>query len=380
MAFTKALYYPRIEIEDETWLKTAALYWDEINTIVPASMPRPYHSRAAKELYEARVLSPLFVHPELPTINRLVDKVVDYLSSPALEEILRESGTVDEFSLLHPEKLPEIHRFSHIHPEKLPYAVQDRLNGLFGDTEGGWLRVHPAFADFYMTLLATELAKDTGSGLMTDVPSSDRLAAAVRLDYSPLGLSSFRDPEAARRRYRRDRFRRTVPGEAAQAILADLTFTRLSITEPTSVQDLLKFREDHKSELGRFRNKLAELTKTIDNDLPLEALQQRVADIYANEVAPAITELKESLSSSRIKWAVESFLKTSFLSVPTGGVLFNLGMNIAHALLASAGVSLTASIVMFNNERRQELASNPFSYVLGAEKELRKRKAGKTAL
>ena len=35
MAFTRALYYPTIDISNEEWLKTAILYWDEINTIVP---------------------------------------------------------------------------------------------------------------------------------------------------------------------------------------------------------------------------------------------------------------------------------------------------------------------------------------------------------
>ena len=30
-----ALYYPFIDIQNEKWLKTALLYWDEIRTIVP---------------------------------------------------------------------------------------------------------------------------------------------------------------------------------------------------------------------------------------------------------------------------------------------------------------------------------------------------------
>ena len=34
MAFTRALYYPTIDITNDEWLKTAVLFWDEINTIV----------------------------------------------------------------------------------------------------------------------------------------------------------------------------------------------------------------------------------------------------------------------------------------------------------------------------------------------------------
>jgi hypothetical protein len=376
MAFTKALYYPRIEIRDDSWLKTAILYWDEITTIVPASIPRPYSSSVGQELFEARVLTPLFVHPGLPTVERLAEKVMDYLTSPETEQVLREGGVqLDEFTLMHPEKLPEIGRFIHMHPEKLPDAIRDRIKGLIEGSDSDWLRVHPAFANYYMTLLASELARDAGAGLMTDLPSSDRLASVARRDCSPLGLSALRDTEPYWRRYDRHRFRRNVPNQIAQALLADLTLSRVSISGETRIPDLLKFRDDHKPQLGRLRTKLGDLTKAVDCDLSIEALQQKVADIYSNDVAPAITEFKELLSASRIKWAVESFLKTSFLSVPTGSILLNAGLGIPHALLASAGVSLTASAVLLNHERQQEIRRNPFSYVLAAESEFAPRTA-----
>ena len=41
MAFTKALYYPWIDIKDESWLKTTILYWNHIQTIVPESFDNP---------------------------------------------------------------------------------------------------------------------------------------------------------------------------------------------------------------------------------------------------------------------------------------------------------------------------------------------------
>jgi len=36
--FSKALYYPTIDISDEGWLKTAYLFWDGVRTIVPESI------------------------------------------------------------------------------------------------------------------------------------------------------------------------------------------------------------------------------------------------------------------------------------------------------------------------------------------------------
>ena len=35
MMFSRALYYPTIDIKNGRWLKSAALFWDSIETIVP---------------------------------------------------------------------------------------------------------------------------------------------------------------------------------------------------------------------------------------------------------------------------------------------------------------------------------------------------------
>ncbi len=38
MSFGHALYYPRINLADESWLKCAFLYWNKISRIVPSSI------------------------------------------------------------------------------------------------------------------------------------------------------------------------------------------------------------------------------------------------------------------------------------------------------------------------------------------------------
>jgi hypothetical protein len=169
-------------------------------------------------------------------------------------------------------------------------------------------------------------------------------------------------------RYGRDWFHEhRVPGSLAPALLADLTIQKIAISPDTSVDNLLRFREDHKDQLGRFRTKMAELTKSIEGELTIEALQQQVADIYANEVKPTINELKDCLSASKIKWILESFLKTSMLSVPATSALPAFGLSIPHAFLAGAGISLTVSAVLYNLQRREDMRKNPYSYLLAAE-------------
>ena len=158
-----------------------------------------------------------------------------------------------------------------------------------------------------------------------------------------------------------------MPRDTAQAMLAQLTLEQLTISDDTPVKQILNFKQEHRSELGRFRTKLAELTKSVENDLPIEALQQRVSDIYTNDVGPAIDDLKKALKGARIKYAIESLLKTSSFSIPTGSLMY-LAHAGPHALLAMAGISLTASTVLYNLDRRKEIRDDPFSFVLAAQR------------
>jgi len=302
----------------------------------------------------------------MESVERLAGKVLDYFGTTEADGVLVEGG-LRQSDLIHPEKLPELRGLVEMHPEKFPYELQCQLLRLFHGREGDWVRVDRPFARFYMTMLATELAETHGIALLTDLPASDRLAVNVRLD-SKLGIPNVRFGDPHWHRYGRHwRHEQEGTRALAPALLADLTLQKIAISPETSVDDLLRFREDHKDQLGRFRIKMAELTKSVEDDLTIEALQQRVADIYANEVKPTVNEMKDCLSASRIKWALESFLKTSMLSVPATSTLAALGLAVPHALLAGAGISLTVSAVLYNVQKREDMRKNPYSYLMAAE-------------
>jgi len=169
----------------------------------------------SRELCDAGVLSPLRVHPDIGGVRRLAWRVLDYLGSQEAEGVLigdRLSGS----AYIHPEKLPAFDEMTHVHPEKLPGVVLHKLEQMAPRREGEWLRVDRGFADFYMTLLATELAANAGLGLLTDLPASHRLATAVRLDGRIAPNLLMPDP-----------------------ILSDLTIQQISISPETSVEEIL---------------------------------------------------------------------------------------------------------------------------------------------
>lgn len=355
MAFTKALYYPWIDIRDETWLKNAMLYWEKIQTIVPSSIEEPYNTNTAQEFYDEGILEPFYVKSNMKDIDELTGDVLNYLESPEGTQVLF-SKEISGTNQIHVDKLPqEINELISIHPDKLPYRIRDKL-----ETSDEWIRVDSRFADFYMTLLATRLSEQIGTGLLTDKIANNNLSTAARLD----AKFSIKENQRNRNRMVHDF---NLPHTLAQGTLADLIIERIQIAPDTPVNKILEFRSDYASELGRFRLKIDELTHEISNNQQLDALQQQVEDIYLNEIIPEISSLKEGLKDIKIKYTIENFLKASFLSTSP---LALLGISIPYALFAGIGVSLTASGILYNREKASKLRNNPYSYLLTAERQL----------
>jgi len=365
MAFTVGLYYPWIDVRSEGWLKTACLYWDKIRTVVPQSMDSPYSSVTARQLQEAGILVPLRVNPEMVNVLDLTDKVVGYVNLPETRDILftrsRRKGGRERHS-----DYPM--RMARMSPEKFSNEVRYIVEReLLSKEHEGFYEVDERFANYYMTILATTLSEQMGAGLLTDSSIPDTLALTLRT-----GLPSpRRSPERRHHHYWDDEpllIEEVDSRNVGQGMLANMIIERLSIDPTTEVDRIIKFREDHSSELGRFRTKVAELTSSIPENMPPTALRQRILDIYRNEVLPAADSLKQALIGSRINWLGEGLLKISLLSAGSTSMLYALGFSGPSALLAGAGVSLTIGAIRYHRGRKDALAQNPYSYLLSLER------------
>ncbi len=178
MAFTKALYYPTIDIRNEEWLKAAILFWDEINTIVPMSIDNPYQENATRYLSDIGILRPIRVSPDFDLVEELTTDAINYLSTNEGFQLLTQ-GRGD--LLVHREKLPrDVGRLFDIHPDKLPFFIQHELQHYM--TRDGWIRVDSNFAVFYMTLLANKICEQRSIALLADNSLTSNLTDKVRLD------------------------------------------------------------------------------------------------------------------------------------------------------------------------------------------------------
>jgi len=356
MSFTKALYYPWIEVRDERWLRSACLYWDKIHTIVPASISNPYSKKVSRELEDAGVLEPLRVNSRQPEIATLASDVLTFLDSQEAAELLvgRTPGTSRR---IHLDKMPHALRgLSRLHNEKFSWEIRDRLSELCR-SDGEWFEMNDVFADYYMTLLANKLAERKGLGLLTSSFPADRLVNSARSGSRTWARErGFHSANSATRA-------RTL----AEGTIVDLLICDISIAPSVSLKSLLAFREKYSDELGRFRTKIGELTSSIPDLASFDAARQHASDLVTNEIRPALTDLKAALNSNRIRTMTDGLLKVSFLSAAPTTALIAAGLALPTALLVGAGISLTATAVLYSEEKKKLKRENAYSYLLALE-------------
>ncbi|MBA0159434.1 MULTISPECIES: hypothetical protein [Pectobacterium] len=356
-SFSSALYYPHIDIRNEHWLRSAVLFWDSIRTIVPISHREPYTNDFTRSLSDEGILQPVRVSPDMDEIEDIAEKAFDFITDPASVSVIYN---IDDSSKtrIHSDKIPrDLLRLARIHPEKFSDSIIGDLQRGLGDD--GWLHVEPTFAKFYMTLLATQLSERLGLSLITESSAADQLAVSVRK-----GRPISNSPRRIGRHFDAHGPRRTLPQELTQSLLVDLMLQGISLPNNLTVQEILKFKNSHVEELAIFRREVSRLTSNIPHDLPIEALRQAVSDQYQSNVLPAMNSLKQSLKAQCWGDGLNGFLKVScFTAAPTSAALL-AGIPSTIALVAGAGVSLTATAIQSIQQRRKIKTESPYSYLL----------------
>lgn len=358
MAFTKALFYPTIDIKNENWLKTATLFWDEIFTIVPSSLENPYQEQATQFLYDEGILKPFLVNPDQNFIEELADDTLNYLNTNEGFQLLTQGN--GQYTIHRDKLLRDISRLFDIHPEKLPYEIQHLLHHRL--TGEGWLRVDGGFAKFYMTLLANKICEHHAIAPLTDNSLTSNFSDLIKLD-NQIAINN-RERDYDYRIHHRERYI-----NLRQGLLINMGLESISISESTSLEDVVNFKRRYQDELGLFRKNVENLTKNIPEDASLLQIRQMVEDVYVNEFKPGYNTLKKSLNGAGIKWAADNLMKVSFFS--TGATAIPtalLGLSIPYALLAGVGVSIISSLVSYNVDKRNALRDNPYSYLLAINK------------
>lgn len=353
MLFTKSLYYPSIDIQDEEWLKSAILFWDEINTIVPASIKNPYTSYSSQYLNYEGIVKPIVVDPSDKYVKEIGSNIWKFLNSDAGYKVINnfEYGITSHQSsafraLLHTDKISPI----------LIRRIREFVK--FIVDENGFYELDPGFVSFYMTLLANSISEDKSLALITNNSLNFRFSETLRFDSNTCELNDYYATHI------------TKDIILKQGILTNFVIDNIKISESTTLQDILEFKKYHRDELARFRVNLSKLVDSVNNVLSFEALNQSIQAIYSDELLPAYNDLKKALNYSKIKWISDNISKLCVFSVSTTAVPALLGVGIPQAVFLGAGVSVVSSAIAYNVDKTEKLRKNPYTYLLEVDKNL----------
>jgi hypothetical protein len=385
-----ALYYPFVDVRDRRWLRSAILFWDRIQTIVPPSISEPYHNPDTRTCEQEGYLQPLRCDLHQDVLETLGKRIINLSERPywlstlyshhpqndpsfrALQQSDHLANDVAEdfhWAGIYPEKMaPELRnhlieiglghvhrdntkfrnflmnhpRLSRLPPDKLSHELK-RLLGLRPEYDGEWFIVDSRFAGAYMAALAAMLATERKLSPLTTEES-----------YQGLNLRCFIDDVAA-----------AEPSDARGALLT-LVMEGLRIDPNTPIAKLLNFRRARANQLAELSALFDDFKSKIEKSEEGE-LAERAKRIFQNNIRPGLEKLKKELADQSIQSAWKGFYQAATFSAG-GGVL--LTAVVPSATVVTLGAFLTVTNVAVNSifARRKVRTTSPYTYLLDIEK------------
>ena len=365
--FESALYYPTIDIHNERWLKSAVLFWDRIETIVPESEDHPYRRRSTRILQEEGFLFPRIVNPFCEEVSGLEQDVIRFMDTPEGKKSFIKPWGVSAVSMANrryltedreynddrrraylTDKMSGIYRDFYIHVEKLPMMLRERLAGHVN--EDGYVWASRGFMSFYMTLLANRICQNNRLALLTDKVNQNNLSNKILIE----GLAP------AGQRAREQKMKR---GMMYQIIMDDI-----KIATDTRMETIVQYKKDRRHELALFRAEMDRLTAFDIEGMDAKDIEHEIWSIYTKQVKPAIDGVKATLKDSGINWwsGLGTCVFTGLIPAVLG---FGIDMKTNIAIGASECLGLALTTVPYVR-KRMELSGSPYSYLVKLDRQL----------
>ena len=365
--FESALYYPTIDIHNERWLKSAVLFWDRIETIVPESEDHPYRRRSTRILQEEGFLFPRIVNPFCEEVSGLEQDVIRFMDTPEGKKSFIKPWGVSAVSMANrryltedreynddrrraylTDKMSGIYRDFYIHVEKLPMMLRERLAGHVN--EDGYVWASRGFMSFYMTLLANRICQNNRLALLTDKVNQNNLSNKILIE----GLTP------AGQRTREQKMKR---GMMYQIIMDDI-----KIAPDTRMETIVQYKKDRRHELALFRAEMDRLTAFDIEGMDAKDIEHEIWSIYTKQVKPAIDGVKATLKDSGINWwsGLGTCVFTGLIPAVLG---FGTDMKTNIAIGASECLGLALTTVPYVR-KRMELSGSPYSYLVKLDRHL----------
>lgn len=344
------LYYPTINIKDSIWLRSAALYWDEVCSIVPYSeypefSPEIQYMQERgqyRAIYPQDMLFSQDVNAFMQTLEQRLHKV---FSSP-----YRRSGCL---SRIHRNKIYNPDLYTLIHYNKLPSSAVKMIRelehaGYIRSTDAdGWIEMDTWIADVYMRTLAEYVARYDEKDI---VIGTDKPAKVNDL-------------------YQRSGAHKSTPVWTI-SLIQSLPVPSMDV----GFEELLDFKQNRQDDLYELRRKIRELEHRIYySESPEEVKSIVIAfkETWQRDLSKAESMFKGD--------GIGIFLTglLTFVGNASGaaGLLQGVGALDAHAIPpATFGMAVgTAGLIgvglqyrSYKKKIRQERQNKGFAYIIGA--------------
>lgn len=366
--FESALYYPTIDIHNERWLKSAVLFWDRIETIVPESEDHPYRRRSTRVLHENEILFAHKVNPFSDEVRGIEEDVIQFMDTPEGKKSFIKPWGVSAVSMANrrylteeeraynddrrraylTDKMSGIYRDFYIHVEKLPMMLRERLAG--NVNEDGYVWASRGFMSFYMTLLANRICQNNRLALLTDRVNQNNLSNKILIEgLAPAGL-----------RAREQKMKRGMMYQ----IIMDV----IKIAPNTRMETIVQYKKDRRHELALFRAEMDRLMAFDIEGMNAKDIEHEIWSIYTKQVKPAMDGVKATLKDSGINWwsGIGTCVFTGLLPAVIGFGA-DLKTNIAIGTSQCLGLALTTVPYV---RKRMEMSGSPYSYLVKMDQQL----------
>lgn len=333
---SNALYFPYIELPQDSWSTKALLYWDKLSSIVP--MDHLDHPEQMS-VFMRTLLTEGLVEPVIPA--QFIYQVERFDTS-FIELIENRLRRIHRIGSVHDAQ----HRTTRIHVEKLGEIPRFLVeSGLAKQIDWAWYDVEESIAKQFMSYLATCLGAIPAVNA-TPVTDSSIFASNLR----PRRLQPARQP--------------LHQHKSRDVILRHLLPTPVS---PVGIDELLNFKQRHGHLLPPLRASVE------DHCMQVAMLQDANDRIEANEAF--LLDSKQKIAE------IEDAMRPTFGKVVFGSLapLFGAGLAIQatdpgnKVGYAGAALSLSGAIYQAISSirgSRRAVENRPLAYIAHARREL----------
>jgi hypothetical protein len=386
-----ALYYPFIEFPYDSWVKTAALYWDKVGRIaLPEYTIRDSDTtlRLAGELDFIKNFQPS--HEEMDNVGSkfltLLEQhrkdLVNYYHIPPDLKLAR-------FNFGQQWPLEWFHRPERSPKQKLAYIfysgrIMTQLSTAFIDAgialplknSPNLMGIHPVLAFTYMEALAEEMAMARRFYPVTDKEFDHIAISGCTLERLSEALLTY-----GRMLKRGEKVFLSDPTLTEREIETHIATITLQSVLPRGIENvptekIIKLRKQHGNELAAFQTYLHDFVTDLDelkNIKDPSALQAHLELEYEKKIKPQLDDLKKCLRSLGMD-AVTSVMNVRValpaLIASGSTYLTQAHLGFINPILVGAGAVAFSILPVIREKQknaREAIASSPVAYLLRTE-------------